>query len=161
MAVTNQNSTEYANLIAVPLVRNETTDWNGRLRFQRFTFTQSGAGDATSTVTLTKLPAGRVRVFNRLTSITTSAFGSARTLDYGWAAYNSGVDGSTVNADADGLDAARDVSAAISYNPTGTVGGDETYLFNSASGVVLNMTVAGGTIPNGATINGYLVYTQD
>ena len=70
MAVTNQNSTEYANLIAVPLVRNETTDWNGRLRFQRFTFTQSGAGDATSTVTLTKLPAGRVRVFNRLTSIT-------------------------------------------------------------------------------------------
>lgn len=161
MAVTTQNSTEYGNTVAVPKVALATTDWGGRLRFLRFSHTQVGAGDATSIVRAVKLPAGKARVFNRLSSITTSAFGSSRTLDAGWAAYNSGTDGSAVAADADGLDAAQDVSSAGTYNPTGTIGGDETKLFDSASGVTLQFQVAGGTIPNGATINGYIVYAMD
>lgn len=162
MAITVQNSTEYANTLALPPVRNGTTDWNGRLRFQRFNFTQTGGnGDVGSSANLVKLPAGRVRVFLALSRIATSAFGAARTLDLGWAAYNAGADGSVVVADPDGLDAAQSVSGAGSYNPTGTLGGDETYLFDSASGVLITATVGGDTIPNSATISGYIVYVHD
>jgi hypothetical protein len=79
----------------------------------------------------------------------------------GWAVYYSGVDGSVVIDDPDGLDAAQSVASAGSYNPTGTVGGDETYLFDSASGVLITATVGGDTIPNSATISGYIVYVHD
>lgn len=163
MAITVQNSTEYANTLALPPVRNGTTDWNGRLRFQRFSFTQTGGseGDVGSSANLVKLPAGRVRVFLALSRITNSGFGVGRTLNLGWAAYNLGTDGSVVTADPDGLDATQSVASAGSYNPTGTVGGDETYLFDSASGVLITATVAGDTIPNNATLSGYIVYVHD
>lgn len=162
MAVTVQNSTEYANTLAFPQVRNGTTDWRGRLRILRFNFTQTnGNGDVGSSANLVKLPAGRVRVFLHMSRVVNSTFGVGRTLDLGWAAYYSGVDGSAVIADPDGLDAAQSVASAGSYNPTGTVGGDETYLFDSASGVLITATVGGDTIPNSATISGYIVYVHD
>ena len=61
MAVTTEKSTEYTNATATPVVNNNTTEQHGRVRIAFFTHTQSGAGDATSSVALCKLPPGRVR----------------------------------------------------------------------------------------------------
>jgi hypothetical protein len=128
----------------------------GKLRYARCDFTQGvAAGDATSTFGLFLLPPGRWRFLNM--KLDTSAFGASRTLDVGWLAH---VDhnGVTVVADPNGLAAAKDVSAAL-------VGWD----FNVATAhVVLDTrenllivgTVAGGTVPAGATVKGHLTYGQ-
>lgn len=160
MAVTNQKSDQLANADKVPAVRNLPQDVSGKLRIGRFTFTQSGAGDANSTVALAKLPPGRVRVIAALSRIANSAFGAARTLDIGHQAYT-GFDGQQVSADEDAIDAAQDVSGAGNYSPTGTLGDDETILFESQDGVVLEAKVKGGTIPNGATLKGYFLYVTE
>ena len=160
MAVTAQESAQLANTTAVRETHNPTHDWHGRLRLARFTFTQSGAGDADSTAALVRLPAGSVRVLLAESRVANSAFGASRTLDLGWQAHTD-RSGAAVAADDDGLDAAQDVATAGAYSPIGTVGGDETRLFQSQAGVVIEAKVAGGTIPDGATLNGYLVYVQD
>jgi hypothetical protein len=62
MAVTTQTSVEYAQLVA-----NASglfpTEHHGTLRFAHLTHDQVGAGDATSSVAVARLPAGRVRLF--------------------------------------------------------------------------------------------------
>ena len=60
MAVTTQKSTEYTNATATPVVKNSTTEEHGKLRTMFFTHDQDGAGEANSTVSIVKLPAGRV-----------------------------------------------------------------------------------------------------
>lgn len=162
MAVTNQKSTEYTNQSATPPTVMDTTQLHGVVRFAKVTFTQDGAGDATSTVGLVELPAGRVRLIGDMSYLRISAFGASRTLDIGWAAYTD-IDGAAVVADADGLDDGLDVSAASAINlgsATATTDGD-TYKFESQSGVVINATVLGGTIPDAATIKGYIAYVMD
>jgi len=62
MAVTTQKSTEHTNATATPVTLNPTTDYAGRVRIMYFTHDQSGAGDATSSVALGSLPAGKVKV---------------------------------------------------------------------------------------------------
>ena len=62
MAVTTQKSTEYTNRTATPVTNNKTTEEHGKLRIMFFTHDQDGAGDASSSVALGELPAGRVRV---------------------------------------------------------------------------------------------------
>ena len=44
MAVTTQKSTEYTNATADPVVNNESTEFQGRLRVMFFTHDQDGAG---------------------------------------------------------------------------------------------------------------------
>ncbi len=162
MAVTTENSTEYANSVASPPVMNKTADWHGRMRLMFFEFTQgAAAGDATSIARLVKLPAGKVRVILPLSRIAFSALGAARTMDLGWEAYNDDDGYNAVLADPNGLDDGVDVSAAGSVNPAGTVGGDETYLFESAEGVVLTAQINDGTLPVAATLQGYIVYVVD
>lgn len=162
MAVTNQSSTEYTAQTASPPTVQETTVIHGRVRFAKVTHTQDGAGDATSTVDLIKLPAGRVRLLGPLCQLRFSAFGAARTLDVGWTAYTD-IDGAAVVADADGLDDGIDVSSAGTM-PLGTntaVTDGDTYEFESDDGVVLQATVLGGTIPDAATIKGFIAYVVD
>ena len=162
MAVTTEKSTQITNSEAKPRVPLAANDWSGKLRVARFDFTQgAAAGDANSTVDMVRLPAGSVRVYLAMSRITTSAFGSSRTLDIGHTAYT-GFDGATVAADEDDLDAAQSISGAASYVPIGTVGGDETKLFEShGDGVLIQAKCEGGTIPIAATINGYFVYAVE
>lgn len=160
MAVTAGQSDLFTNPAASPMVRNTVPDDGGKLRIKRFTYTQSGAGDAASTVDLVKLPPGNVRVFPALSRITCSAFGASRVLDVGWTAY---VDlaGAAVAADANDMQNDLDVSAAASAALTSTVTGDGSKLFSSQGGVTIQAVVAGGTIPDAATLTGYIVYAQE
>ena len=160
MAVTTQQSAQLALINGDPRRPNPVHDWAGRLRLALFDFTQTGAGDAGSIAELVKLPAGHVRLILPLSRIGFSAMGASRTLHVGWAAH-ADHEGTPVAADPDGLDAAVDVSAAGSVNPSGTVGGGETMLFAAQEGLVITAQVNGGTIPNGATLKGYFVYVVD
>lgn len=161
MAVTTQNSTQYANTLADPRIRNATHEAHGRLRVARFNFIQAGAGDAGSTVRLLALPKGRVRVIGPLSRIAHSAMGAGRTLDLGWEAYRADDGSGEVAADPNGLDDGIDVSSAGAVVPGGALGGDETMLFASLAGVVLTAQVNDATIPDGATLDGTVVYVMD
>lgn len=152
MAVTAQNSTQYANQIAVPPVYMEAEQFYGKLRVFKFNHTQSGAGDATSTVNFVKLPPGKVMLCAAQSNVKFSAFGASRTFSIGYAAYKL-QDGTAQAASAAAITSAADVSAAVSLTP-GAALADGTLTFTSRAGVVLQGTVAGGTIPDAATIQG-------
>jgi hypothetical protein len=159
MAVTAQKSTQLTNVDAEPRVFNETTDYHGRLRFSHFDFTQDGAGDATSTVDFLKLPSGKLRIFWDLSFWKWDAFGASRVIDIGHTGYTN-TDDTDVAADPDAYDNDVDVSSAGEAN----MGSDVTALttsIDSKDGVLIQATVAGGTIPDTTEITGYLVYAQD
>lgn len=161
MAVTQEKSDQITNQEATPPVMSNVDTLRGKLKILRFSFTQgAAAGDAGSLAELCKIPAGVVRVFLEKSYIAVSALGAARTMDTGWLAYVD-TNGDAVVADPNGLDDGVDVSSAVAFKPIGTVGGDETYLFESNGGLTLTAQVNDGTIPVGATIGGYIVYVQD
>ena len=66
MAVTTQLSAEYTIQTTTPIANSNTVDKHGKLRTLFFTHDQDGAGDANSTVTLGKLPAGKVKLLGGL-----------------------------------------------------------------------------------------------
>lgn len=171
MGVTNEYSTEYkkytdpatngyfaANGLLVPLI------------IQPFNFTQgAAAGDATSTMTLFKIPPGRFRFLPQLSWIQWALFGSSRTLDIGHGAYV-GEDGVTVNASLARFDDDIDVSSAGkafmgSDLAIADAAGVE-FISRRASlgatdaltGVNIVATVAGGTIPIGTVLRGALAF---
>lgn len=161
MAVVNQNSDQVALGVASPAEFVDVSEWAGRTRRAYFSLTQSGAGDATSIQSLVHLPAGRIRIMIKESYIANSAFGAARTLDVGYAAYT-GKDGVAVAADPDALtDAVIDVSAAATNNLAAAAGADPTLFINSRDGVDIESVVAGGTIPDAATLYGCIVYMKD
>ena len=160
MAVTNLSSAQVAKLTA-GAIKNPTTDLLGRMRKYRFDFDQgAAAGDATSTVVLAILPPGATRVYLRDCIIAFSAFGAARTLDIGYAAYKD-RDGETVAADTSAFVSALDVSSAGTSTFAGEVGGEESILFDAQDQVTILATVAGGTIPVDATLNGDMTVVRD
>jgi len=120
-------------------------------------------GDAGTTIDLAQLPRGPVRLNLTTSRIFWSAFGAARLLDIGHRAYEA-ADGSIVAAVANLFDDDVDVSAA----GNAALGSDfvlanflaKTQRFLSAKGVTIFATVAGGTIPAGAIIEGWLDYTE-
>lgn len=161
MAITQEKSDQIVNQEATPPVMSGVDTLRGKVKMLRFSFTQgAAAGDAASLQELVKVPAGVVRVILSLSRIAHSAFGAARTLDLGWLAYTD-TNGAAVAADPNGLDDGVDVSSAGSFIPGGTVGGDETFLFESNGGLTLTTQNNDGTIPIGATLNGYIMYVQD
>jgi len=162
MAVTTQNSTEYTNATASPVVTlNPTTDYAGRVRIMHFTHAQSGAGDATSSVALGTLPAGKVKVLLASSNAYVNWTTGSATLDLGWDAYTDG-DGNSVAADADGLldglnvDTAGQFSFGSGQNATGG-----TYTFNSKSGVTIRATSQDTAIADGDDLVGYILYVVD
>lgn len=157
MGVTTQTATEITNAESLPRVANNNIDVMGKLRFANITFTQSGAGDAGSSVALVDLPQGRVKVLANLSTIRVSALGSSRVMDIGFDAYTDWK-GASVSADDDYFATDVDVSAAATVLFSEALNGASTKEFRSKSGVRLRATVAGGTIPDAATINGYVVY---
>ena len=160
MAVTTQKSTQVTNMDATPPTIMDTTSLHGRMRVAYFLHTQDGAGDATSTVDLVKLPAGKGRILVRSSFLAASAFGSSRTLDIGYVAHtDTNGDAVAVDVDAvlDGLDVSGATNAMLG---TGTATVD-TYLYDSNAPLTIQAVVAGGTIPTAATLEGYIVYVLD
>lgn len=154
------NSTQYANGVASPPVLNDANTWNGKLRFFEFDYTQDGIATIADTMAAIKLPAGKVRLVLPLSRIAFSAGGASSTMDLGWEAYT-GSDGVAVAADPNGLDDGVDTSSAGSVNPAGTVGGAETYLFDSRDGVVITTQINDTAFPDAGTLKGYFVAVID
>ena len=164
MAVTTQKSTEYTNATADPVVNNESTEYQGRLRVMFFTHDQDGAGDATSSVAIGKLPSGRVRVLLGLSRMYCNWTTSSATLDLGWDAYTDG-DNTAVAADPDGLIDGLSVDTAGYFNMEGALAGIKatggTYVFQSMGGVVIRATSQDTAIADGDDLVGYIVYVID
>lgn len=152
MAVTEQNSTQIANRVAVPPVMDHAADNGGRTRKKYFTFTQSGAGDATSIANLCHLPGGHVRVYKIV--VKHSAFGTSRTGDLGHNAYTDN-DEAAVAADPDAFSADTSIASA------GTIVVYPLAQVISKAGFYLTLQCNDGTIPDGATLEGYAEYQND
>ena len=102
MAVTTQKTTEYTNATASPVTLNEAHAYHGRVRIAYFSHDQDGAGDATSSVALFALPAGKVKVLLSASKAYVNWTTGSATLDLGWDAYTD-IDGDAVAADPNGL----------------------------------------------------------
>tara|TARA_A100000172_G_C3042386_1_gene111003 strand:- start:977 stop:1468 length:492 start_codon:yes stop_codon:yes gene_type:complete len=163
MAVTTQKTTEYTNQTASPVTLNPTTSYHGRIRVASFVHDQSGVGDAGSTVSLIRLPAGTVKVLLHSSVMYVNWTASSQTLDLGWEAYTDAA-GDAVAADPDGLVDGLDVDTAGYFAMSGALatvkaaGG--TYTFTSRDGVVI-AAKAIGALADGDDIAGYIQYVVD
>lgn len=165
MAVTTQNSAEYEKLYGTTLDEVYPTEYHGKTRIAFFTCTQSGAGDAGSSVALCKLPPGRVRLLLSDSQAYVNWTTASATLDIGWDAYVALSDGAAVAADDDGLVAAMDVDAVgirqfSTSAPAALLLTGYTYLFESREGVVIRAT-SNTAIVDGDDLVGYLTYVTD
>tara|TARA_R110000751_G_scaffold208121_1_gene311858 strand:- start:456 stop:947 length:492 start_codon:yes stop_codon:yes gene_type:complete len=143
MAVTTQNSTEYAATIATPLVKATAVSNTGKIRTLAFSFNQDGVGDAGSIIVLGKLPAGTVKIIGGLSRFYCNIVASSATIDIGWQAYED-IAGTTVAADPDGMVDGLDVDT-VGYQTmegntaaTKLLGGNHT--FTSNDGVIIQVT---------------------
>lgn len=168
MAVTTQNSTEYANTVATPPVMNQPTEDHGRMRVKYFKHTQSGAGDAGSSVALCKLPGGKVRMILALSRVYVNWTTTSANLDLGWDAYTSGAsgtEGDTIAADPDGLVDNLDVDTVGYFTFEGSLAATKalggTYVFESQDGVVIRATSQAAAMADGDVIAGYIIYVVD
>jgi hypothetical protein len=162
MAVTTQESTQYANTYTTrPVVMNNTTDVHGRMRIAYFEHTQSGAGDATSSVAVAKLPPGRVRLLGALSNVYVNWTTASATMDAGWDAYTE-LDGTAVVADPNGLDDGIDVDAA-GATALGSVlaSAASSKVFESKEGVTIRLTSQDVALAASSAVAGYIVYVQD
>ena len=163
MGVTNQESVQYENVFTdAPVNMNPVSTWGATLQVMFFSHTQSGAGDATSTVNIVKLPAGRVRLITGLCRAYVNWTTASATLDWGWRAYTD-LAGAAVAEDLAGILSALDVDA-VGYRSLesdvtallASLGGTKEFL--SKSGVVLCLHTPTAAIGANDTIAGYVVY---
>ena len=143
MAVTTQNSTEYAATIATPLVKAGAVSNTGKIRTLAFSFNQDGVGDAGSKIVLGKLPAGTVKIIGGLSRFYCNIVASSATIDIGNQAYVN-TSGETVAEDVDSMVDGLDVDT-VGYQTmegntaaTKLLGGNHT--FSSKDGVVIEIT---------------------
>lgn len=156
------DSTQYANQVAIPPVLDSANKSYGKLRFQEITFTKVGAGADGDDIRLIKLPPGRVTLLGgKLSFLRFSAFGASRVWKLGYLAYKNklGVD---VAQSLSAIQSAVDISAAVeTHLLLAAQAAFGSITFESLSGVTLIGEVTGGTIPDGATIGGGLVYSVE
>lgn len=134
---------------------------HGKVRFQFFTLPAVAvAGDINTTIDLCDLPPGRVRILPNASRISTSAWGASRTLSIGHLLYDSRDAGqnSPEAANPTALVNAMDVSSAVNAAAFSTTLKYDIY---SKAGVRIQGKVAGGTIPVGATLSGYIAYLYE
>lgn len=147
-----QNSTQYGNTQATPRTMNEPHEDRGRVRVKAFDFTQAGSGTAGDEALLAQMDAGKIRILQ--VTVTNSALGAARTLDLGHQGY-SPLTGAAVAADPDAFSADTAVATA----------GTNTIVVNSVVEAkdtwTLSAQINDGTIPDAATLNGYVLYVVD
>lgn len=156
MAITVQKSTEYTQQEG-PLQDNRQY-WpaeGGKLRVAHFTLPATTVtGDDGSSVELVRIPQGKVRILPNLGYIAVSALGASRVMDLGVRAYVASDGITAVAAILNDFVNDRDVSSAT----TGTFGTTTKKDYFSSGGLTICALVAGGTIPIGATMSGYVVY---
>ena len=163
MAVTTQNSVEYANRISDPVVKAGTIADKGKLRTLAFTHNQVGVGDAGSTVTLGKLPAGKVKIIGGLSRFYCNWTASSQTVDLGWEAYTDNT-GTAVAADPDGMLDGLDVDTVGYFTMEGNtaatklLGGNHT--FDSQNGITIVMKAV-GALANDDDLAGTITYIVD
>lgn len=160
MTVTTQKSDQLALGDLTPDEKINASEFTGKARIAYVSFTQVGVGDVGSTIDLCKLPAGRVRVLGSASFLSTSAQSTARTLSVGNAAYT-GIDGVAVAASVNSVKAAYSTASAALTRLDPAAGADPSVLFISKDGVTLQGVVAGDTIPDGATVKGWIAYVTD
>lgn len=144
-----------------PDIRLRPIDKHGKFRIAFFQLVATTvAGDIGSTIDLTDLPPGAVRILPHMSRLINSAWGASRTLAIGHREYQKSSTPYAVEAqNASAFAAAIDVSAAVT-TPV-ALGTALKYDVYSLAGVVLYATVAGGTIPTGATLSGYFAYIYE
>lgn len=133
---------------------------HGKVRLQYFKVEATEQGDADSEIELCDLPPGATRVLPIMSRLANSAFGAGRTLDIGHRAYRSTSDYS-VEPEAENFTAFAedlDVAAAATVNPLISVMKYDIY---SKSEVRVVARVQGGTVPVGATIEGFIAYVYE
>lgn len=167
MAVTTQYSTEYDQVyVDSPPTMLSTAEWHGRVRVAYVTHAQSGAGDATSSVALCKLPPGRVRLLLGSSFLYVNWTTTSATMDLGWDAYTD-LSGTAVAADPNGLADGIDVDAVglrsgedlVTLAAIQATGG--TKVFESKDGVVIRATSQDVAIVDGDDLVGYFLYVID
>lgn len=166
MAVATEFGVEYTQLyITVPSVMLETSQNHGRMRVAQFSHTHI-VGDATSDVTVVKLPPGNVRLYMSLSWAYFNWTTASATCDIGWGAYTNGA-GVAVVADPNGLADGIDVDAVgirnLADDDAGgilatTCGVKE---FDSLSGVNIVFTSQDVAIVAADDLYGMLVYVVD
>lgn len=162
MAVTAEKGDQITNVEATPPVLEDTTSLHGRKRIAFFSHTQVAAGDANSTVSVVKLPAGRVRVMFQESFIEHNWTVATVDMNIGWLAYTD-QDGAAVVADPNGIDAAIDVEVAGTFVPGSAIaaGTGKTKLFESRDGVTLDLQAVAAGLNIGDTAQGYFTYVVD
>ncbi len=160
MAVTTQKGDQLTNLDASPPVIENSHNIHGRLRVAYFSHTQSGVGDAGSSVEIARLPPGKIRILSHLSYLEAASAAASQTLDVGWDAYTD-LDGTAVAADTDGILNGGDIDTTANINlanvATITAG---TTTFESQDGVSIRATFV-GAMADTETISGAIVYVQD
>ena len=163
MAVTTQNSTEYTNRIATPLVTADAVNDKGKLRTLTFTHDQDGVGDAGSIVRLGKLPAGKVKIIGLLSRFYCNWVTGSQTMDIGWEAYTD-PNGTAVAVDVDGLVDGLDVDAVGYFDMESNIAAGKlkggNYTFESRDGVEIT-ALAIAALVDGDDLNGYITYVVD
>jgi len=160
MAVTTVESTQYAQVYSTnPPTLQRPGDWGGSLKVAYFSQTATGAGDTGSTITLAKIPPGKCRLLLQSSVIQSTMSGD---VDLGWGAYTN-VDGTAVDADADGLVDGQTLSTGTLANFTSVaalVATGGTKLFDSKEGVDIKLMFQGAGVASSDVTSGYLVYVQ-
>ena len=163
MAVTTQLSAEYTIQTTTPIVNSNTVDKHGKLRTLFFSHDQDGAGDANSTVTLGKLPAGKVKIIGGLSRFYCNWVTSSQTMDIGWSAYTD-LDGDAVALDVDGMVDGLDVDAVGYFDMESNIAAGKlkggNYTFESRDGVIIK-ALAIAALADGDDLCGYITYVID
>jgi len=159
MAVTIQKSGEYTaqegKLAEAAAAYRYWPAEGAKIRLAHFTLPATTVtGDDGSSVQLVRLPSGKVRVLPILSYIAVSALGSSRVMDLGVRAYVASDGITAVAAILNDFVNDRDVSAATAANFGTSLKKD----YFSATGLTICALVTGGTIPIGATMEGYVAY---
>jgi hypothetical protein len=142
--------------------RNYPIEDYGKLRVAAFKFTNGSGGTYAdgSEIELCKLAPGRKRILTKLCSYRVTAMSTARTLDIGHRAYVKS-EAASVAEDDDAFVADKDISSAVLDTSFDGGASNLWYDMYSKGEVTIYATVDGGTIPNGAIIQGYIIYVVE
>ncbi len=153
-----QNTTEYGRETD-PRTNGMLTVFQNHspLVLMRFSLT-AAAGASGDILNLRFLPPGRFVVYPRLSYLQCDALGAARVVDIGTAAYTD-ESGTTVVAAASAYDTAISVATALNLQLGASVaaGTGGVFEYNSKSGITIQATITGGTIPVSTKFNGFIM----
>lgn len=161
MPVTTQYSAEYDAALVSKTRNLQPHEQHGRVRVAYFKHTQSGAGSATSSAAIAKLPAGKVRLLAYSSSAYVNWTTALATLDIGYDAYTD-INGTAVAASVNGIDDGVSVDTAgfINFGSALTATGG-TMVFESKDGVTIRASSTDTAIADGDVIAGVLLYIVD